>query len=112
MTTAAEREANHRAKVAAWDKALGIPQGKAKPIAKGIACQQCQAPMKKTSIVKAKWGVQLAAFFLFLLGFFLLFLFPFGTLVGLALMVGCGSMGYRKDKVWKCPNCGYYFNRA
>lgn len=36
------------------------------------------------------------------LGFFLLCLFPVGTVIGIALMI----VGYRSTKVWRCSNCG------
>jgi hypothetical protein len=56
--------------------------------------------------------LQLFGVALFLLGVALLFLFPMGTVIGVFVMLGAANMGYSKTKVWKCSNCGYFFERA
>jgi DNA-directed RNA polymerase subunit RPC12/RpoP len=37
-----------------------------------------------------------------LIGFILLFLFPIGTILGIALMIA----GYQVSRIWRCSNCG------
>jgi hypothetical protein len=45
-----------------------------------------------------------------LLGLVLLFVFPIGTLVGIVLIIVAIKIGSGK-KVWKCKDCGYFFER-
>jgi predicted nucleic acid-binding Zn ribbon protein len=77
-----------------------------------VKCQQCGSPMRKTKKVNRSCMLQLFGVALFLLGVALLFLFPIGTVIGIFVMLGAARMGYSKSKVWKCANCGYFFERA
>ncbi|MDY6979363.1 MAG: LITAF-like zinc ribbon domain-containing protein [Pseudomonadota bacterium] len=81
-------------------------------MAEDIKCQQCGTPMQKTTKADKSLGLQLLGVVLFLVGVGLLFLFPLGTIVGVILMIGSLRLGYSKKKVWKCPSCGYFFERA
>lgn len=77
-----------------------------------IECKQCGGAMKKTSKTDRNYGVQAIGCAVFIVGLVLLFYFPIGTIIGICLMIGAGGMGYKKSKVWKCQQCGYFFERA
>lgn len=77
-----------------------------------VTCQQCGTEMKKGSKVEKSLGLQLVGVILFLVGLGLLFVFPLGTVLGVILMIVAARLGYKKLKGWKCPNCGYFFERA
>lgn len=77
-----------------------------------VTCKQCGSNMKRTTKGESNLGLQLAGVLLFLLGVFLLFLFPIGTFVGVFLMVGAARLGYKKRKLWVCDGCGYFFERV
>lgn len=77
-----------------------------------LECKQCGSAMSKTKKVDRSLGLQLVGVFLFLFGFVLLFLFPVGTLVGIITMIVACRLGYKQTKVWKCDNCGYFFERG
>lgn len=57
-------------------------------------------------------GMQVLGVIVFLFGLVLLFVFPIGTFFGVFLMIGAARMGFKKRKVWRCQNCGYFFERA
>jgi hypothetical protein len=78
----------------------------------GIKCQQCGGKMSKTTKADSSLALQLLGVLLFLFGIGLLFVFPIGTLFGIILMLGSLRLGYSKKKIWKCSNCGYFFERA
>jgi Fe2+ transport system protein B len=77
-----------------------------------VKCQQCGSQMKKTTKADKSLTLQLLGVVLFLFGIWLLFYFPIGTIFGVILMLGSLRLGYSKKKVWKCPKCGYFFERA
>jgi len=77
-----------------------------------ISCKQCGGEMKKTTKTDSNYGVQALGCAVFIIGIALLFVFPIGTIVGVCLMIFAASMGYKKSKVWKCNQCGYFFERA
>lgn len=77
-----------------------------------IECKQCGGAMKRTKQVDSDRGLQAVGCLLFVLGIVALFWFPIGTLLGIALMIGSVSMGYKRRKVWKCKDCGYFFERS
>lgn len=77
-----------------------------------LQCKQCGGQMKKGKKVDSNMGVQAFGCAIFILGFVLLFWFPLGTIIGVFVMLGAAGMGYRKSKVWKCSQCGYFFERA
>lgn len=74
-----------------------------------IKCQKCNGTMNKTEKIEKNLLHQLFGILIFIIGLLLCFLFPIGTLFGLVLMYGALYLGYSKKKVWKCSNCGYYF---
>jgi hypothetical protein len=78
-----------------------------------IDCPQCDGSMRKT--IKSEGGgcgVKVVGLMLFLVGVLMLFFFPFGTLLGVALMIVAGRIGStRQKKVWTCGECGYFFER-
>lgn len=77
-----------------------------------LDCKQCGGSMAKGSRTDRNYGVQAFGCAVFVLGLALLFLFPLGTIIGICLMIGAARMGYKKSKVWKCQQCGYFFERA
>lgn len=77
-----------------------------------VKCQQCGTGMKKTTHAKSSLGLQFVGLILFIVGFVLLFFIPIGTIFGVILMIVAYGMGYKRLKVWLCPSCGYYFERA
>ena len=74
-----------------------------------INCKQCDGEMFKTKMVDKNMGLQVLGVIVFLIGLVLLFFFPFGTIIGLILMIVAARLGYRKIKAWKCKTCGYFF---
>lgn len=69
--------------------------------------------MIKTKKVESSLALQLVGVILFLLAIVCFFFIPpFGVIIGLVVMVLAGRLGYSQKKVWKCVNCGYFFERA
>jgi hypothetical protein len=77
-----------------------------------LTCQQCGSQMRWSKKVDRSCMLQLFGVAVFLVGFVLLFFFPIGTVIGIFMMLGAARMGYSKKKIWKCPNCGYFFERV
>jgi uncharacterized protein YqhQ len=77
-----------------------------------VKCQQCGSQMEKTTKADKRFALQILGVALFLFGIALLFVFPIGTILGVALMIGSLGLGYSKKKIWKCSSCGYFFERA
>ena len=98
----------------ACGEALPILAGTAAPSAKpnGVSCQQCGTGMKKTTKGESNMALQVFAVFAFFGSFFLLALFPIGTIAGVIIMIVSMRLGYSRRRVWLCPNCGYFFERA
>ena len=94
------------------DKVLLASFKKEEQVTDEIKCKQCGNQMKKTKKVEKSLGLQLVGILLFLCGIGLLFVFPLGTLAGIILMIGASRLGYSRKKVWKCMECGYFFERA
>lgn len=82
------------------------------PQQESIRCRQCGGGMHKTKRVERDFGLQAFGCAIFLVGLLLLFVFPIGTIIGLAMMIGAARMGYKKKPVWKCINSGYFFERT
>lgn len=82
--------------------------------AETIECKQCGGSMKRTKHVDSDRGMQAFGCAIFIVGIVCLFLplVPFTQIIGLALLIGAARMGYKKRKVWKCGQCGYFFERA
>lgn len=89
------------------------PPAQASPPRAGqVSCQQCGSEMVKTKKTERSMALQLVGVILFFVGVALLFVVPIGTAVGLVLMIVAARLGYSQKKVWKCKNCGYFFERA
>lgn len=80
-------------------------------MAEEIKCRECNGDMIKTKKADKSLALQLLGLVLFLIGIGLLFYYPVGTVFGVFLMLGSFRLGYTKKKVWKCQNCGYFFER-
>ncbi len=76
-----------------------------------IDCKQCSGQMSRTKKTDSNIGLQLVGVVVFFLGLLLLFIVPIGTIIGLCMMLAALGMGYKKRKVWKCGQCGYFFDR-
>jgi hypothetical protein len=76
---------------------------------KRINCIHCGETMEKSKQVDKNIGLQVVGVLVFIIAFGLLFLFPFGTVFGVILMIVSGRLGYKKLKGWKCSSCGYFF---
>ena len=63
-----------------------------------IECKQCGGPMKKTTKTDSNLGVHAFGCAIFIVGMALLFVFPIGTIVGIFLMIGAGTMVIRNRK--------------
>lgn len=79
---------------------------------KQIECKQCNGTMVPTTHRDSDRGLQAMGCLVMTIGLVALFFFPIGTLLGIALIIGSISMGYKKRKVWKCQDCGYFFERS
>jgi len=77
-----------------------------------VTCRQCETAMKKTKKANKSMALQVLGVLVFFVGVVLLFYMPIGTIIGMILMVTSLSMGYSQKKIWSCPNCGYFFERA
>lgn len=77
-----------------------------------VKCQHCGGRMEKGELTEKSAGLQFVGVVLFILGICLLFLFPIGTLIGIAIMFSARRLGYKKTKVCRCESCGFYFERA
>ena len=77
-----------------------------------ITCQKCQGNMQKTVIARENAGIVALAVIVAIIGVILLFAFPIGTIIGLLLLVAAPKIADRSKRVWKCENCGYFFERA
>ena len=77
-----------------------------------LKCNHCHSLMRKTTKAERDMVLQLLAVLLFLGGAIMLFVVPVGTVFGIILMLTSLFLGYKKIKVWKCPNCGHFFERA
>lgn len=93
-------------------KTINLDQNEEKEDKKEVKCKQCGGEMGKTLKIDKDYGQQTVGCLVFIIAIILLFLFPIGTLLGIVIMILSARMGYKKAKVWKCKNCGYYFNRA
>lgn len=77
-----------------------------------IECKQCGGEMKKRKKNEHNLAAQLFGVIVFIIGLCLLFVFPIGTVIGLIMMLAAARMGFKQRKIWKCINCGYFFERA
>lgn len=77
-----------------------------------ITCQQCGGTMKTTKRTEKNLGLQLLGVLLFLVGLSLLLFFPLGTIAGIFIVIGSARLGRSKKNIWRCQNCGYFFERA
>lgn len=75
----------------------------------GVLCPQCGTPMKRGRKVTSSSSGQLFGCAILLFGFYIFWIFPFGTILGLLLMAGSVSMGVTRVKGNKCPKCKYFF---
>jgi len=92
-----------------------VPEGSVEiaPLGSSISCKQCGGEMKKTSKSESSMAVQLFGVIVFILGLASIFLlFPLGIVIGPLMMLCALFMGHKKRKVWKCMQCGYFFERA
>lgn len=80
-----------------------------KNLTSSVSCRQCGGQMLKTKKADKNMGLQILGLFVFLIGIALLFVFPFGTIMGIILMVVAARLGYKKIPIWKCEKCGYFF---
>lgn len=74
-------------------------------------CPQCDTEMEKSSEAERSMALRALSALLFLGSILLIFIVPIGIVVGIPLMLISLFFGFRKRKIWKCPNCGYYFER-
>lgn len=77
-----------------------------------VKCQQCGAGMHKETRSERDFGVQFFGCAIFIVGLVLLVFFPVGTMIGVLMMLGAARMGYKRKRVWRCRQCGYFFERA
>jgi len=65
--------------------------------------------MSKTKKTETSLALQLLGIVFFVVGVFFLLLFPIGTVGGVILMIGATRLGYKRLKIWKCEQCGHFF---
>lgn len=79
----------------------------------GVSCEKCSGQMQKTKKTDRSFGLQVVGLLLFFVGIFIMIsMFPIGIIFGLIVMILAARMGYKRTKVWKCKNCGYFYERA
>lgn len=76
-----------------------------------VECKQCSGEMKKSTKNNRSSAKQIIGILLIIVGGTML-ITPY-LIVGIVLML-CGGMlfGGKTTKIWKCKNCGYFFERA
>lgn len=80
-----------------------------------LPCRQCGGAMQKTVISSGNFVGILGALVVFFFGLFFVvyfFLTIIGPIVGALMMIFALFMGGKRQRVWKCSSCGYYFVRA
>ncbi len=94
------------------------PELKPKPIPtvkinkkSGLSCRECGSSMKKATRSTGNLIGILGALLVFCIGVFLTTTVV-GAIVGVPMMLFALFMGGKRQKVWKCNNCGYFFERA
>jgi uncharacterized membrane protein YvbJ len=70
-------------------------------------CKLCGGSMKKTS--EGKSGGMGCLFIL--IGFFLLFVFPIGTIIGFFVLIYGLHVGSKRRGLWVCNQCGHQVER-
>ena len=78
---------------------------------KSLNCRHCGGEMYRTMKTNSDLGMQGLGCLVFLAGIVLLVFFPIGTIIGAVMMLISLRMGYSRSKVWKCRQCGYFFDR-
>jgi ABC-type phosphate transport system permease subunit len=76
-----------------------------------VICKQCGGAMHETKKTESSIGLQLFGVLLFFVGIALLFVFPFGTIAGVMLMIFSARLGYKRIRITLCEKCGYFFER-
>ena len=71
------------------------------------ACKLCGSEMRKSSEGSSR-GI---GCLLFLIAIFLLFLFPFGTIIGVLLILYSLHLGSKRRGLWVCKKCGHQVER-
>ncbi len=80
-----------------------------------MTCKHCGGSMRKNTRSFGNFVGIIGALLLFVLGVFIFFAFMLtiiGAIIGLLLILMSLGMGGKRQKIWKCTNCGYYFKRA
>jgi predicted membrane protein len=75
-------------------------------------CRQCDTEMEKSTEAERNMALRVLSVLLFLGSVLLIYVVPIGIVVGILLMLISLFFGFRKRKIWKCPNCGHYFERS
>lgn len=76
-----------------------------------VNCIQCSNEMHKTTQSVHNRTAQAGGCLIFIVGICLLFIVPIGTFIGIIMIIWASRMGYKREKVWSCKNCGYFFER-
>lgn len=82
---------------------------------KQLTCEHCGGPMRKTVISSGNCRGLLLALIMLLAGVAVIVFFAWtiiGLVIGALMMIAALFMGGTRQKVWKCRNCGYVFNRG
>lgn len=74
-----------------------------------IVCPQCQGSMHAVKKGQHNVGMQVLGVIVFIVGLVICFT-GIGAIFGIPLMIGSLFMGYKKRKVMKCDNCGYFYD--
>jgi len=77
-----------------------------------LSCEKCGTNMNKTTRQEHNYGLQVLGVALFIVGVIALFYVPIGTVIGIIIILLSLSLGFKKNKVWLCKSCGYFFKRA
>jgi hypothetical protein len=76
-------------------------------------CQHCGGDMRKTVISSGNCSGIAVALIVFCAGIMLTLLLPVvGWVCGPIISLAALFMGGKRQAVWKCRDCGYFFERA
>jgi hypothetical protein len=77
------------------------------------SCRQCGGNMRKTVLSSGHCSGLAVALIVFCTGIIIFFILPVvGWVVGPIISLLALFMGGKRQRVWRCRNCGYFFERA
>ena len=78
-----------------------------------LTCEKCGGDIVKSKTTKKNITLQLLGVLCLFSGIGIaLAIFPMGLIPALFLILISFTLGYKRQKIWVCKNCGYFFERV